>query len=164
MIIDNTNTSQIILEIILENFDGSLKNNITSAKTRVYYILSTTEVNILSSIDLVNISTGKYRYIWNPDNISTGSYIIEYTIVDEDSISAIFLEDLIINDISDISTIKNNVDIIRKIETGRWKIDTNNNTMIFYNDDGTTPFLTFDLKNANGVSSNIDVFERVPQE
>jgi len=161
MIIDNTNTSQIILEILLEDFDGSLKNNITSAKVRVYYILSNQEVDILYSIDLLNISTGKYRYVWNPDNISTGYYIIEYTIIDEDSISAIFLEDLIINDISDISTIKDNVDIIRKIETGRWKIL--NNTMIFYDDDGTTPFLTFDLKNSNGVSSNIDVFERVPQ-
>ncbi len=46
-----------------------------------------------------------------------------------------------------------------KMLTGRWKIVSNQ--MIFYDDDGTTPLLTFDLKDLSGVASMTNVFERV---
>ncbi len=56
-----------------------------------------------------------------------------------------------------LTTLQADVTIIKKIETGRWKIV--NNQMIFYDDDGTTPLYTFNLKNADG-----DPTEDYPRE
>lgn len=61
--------------------------------------------------------------------------------------------------VSDMST---NVELIKKVETGRWKIDTTTNTMIFYDENGTDPLLTFDLKDDGGLPSSEDIFERDP--
>lgn len=49
--------------------------------------------------------------------------------------------------------------IIRKIETGNWKIE--DNQMIFYDTDGVTPVLTFNLFDENGVPTMENPFERV---
>lgn len=49
-----------------------------------------------------------------------------------------------------------------KVDSGRWKIDTVTHQMTYYDTDGTTPLLTFDLKNAAGNPSSSVVFERVP--
>ncbi len=53
---------------------------------------------------------------------------------------------------------------VHKIETGRWKIDTSTNKMIFYDTDGVTPLYTFDLKDDQGQPSSEKVYERVPEE
>lgn len=50
------------------------------------------------------------------------------------------------------------LEIVRKVETGRWRLV--NNQMIFYDDDGLTPLLTFDLFDDAGVASMATVFER----
>ena len=49
---------------------------------------------------------------------------------------------------------------VRKIEGGRWKIQ--NNQMIFYDSDNTTPLLTFNLLDKAGQPSETNVYERVP--
>ena len=49
---------------------------------------------------------------------------------------------------------------ILQIEQGKWKIQ--NNQMIFYDSDGVTPILTFNLKDKNGNSTETEVFERDP--
>ena len=49
---------------------------------------------------------------------------------------------------------------IKKIEQGRWKIL--NNQMIFYDSDGITPLVTFDLKDADGNPAEQNIYERVP--
>ena len=54
------------------------------------------------------------------------------------------------------------VDNILKIEKNRWKI-LNDDTMVFYDDDATTPLYEFDLKNALGNADSKNVFERVPK-
>ncbi len=72
--------------------------------------------------------------------------------------------------ISDIDEIKAKKDtikwadifLIKKIENGRWKIDTNTNEMIFY-DANNQPMLTFDLKDKNGNPAHTNVYERVPK-
>lgn len=58
---------------------------------------------------------------------------------------------------SDIHTWTEKLD---KIFTGRWKIV--NNQMIFYDSDGLTPLLTFDLKDQLGDPTVIAAFERLP--
>jgi hypothetical protein len=57
--------------------------------------------------------------------------------------------------VNDVAT---DVEIIRKVETGRWKITANQ--MIFYDEDGITPLLTFNLYDQSGSLSMEDVFER----
>ena len=53
------------------------------------------------------------------------------------------------------------IDFIRSIEGGRWKIDTSTNKMTFYKDDNTTAVASFDLKDSDGSASTTSVFERV---
>lgn len=52
------------------------------------------------------------------------------------------------------------VTTIKKVETGRWKIT--GNQMIFYDTDGTTPILTFDLLDDSGLPAMENVYERDP--
>jgi hypothetical protein len=52
------------------------------------------------------------------------------------------------------------LDTIFRVETGRWAII--GNQMIFYAADGTTPLLTFDLKDIAGDPTDQNVYERVP--
>lgn len=56
--------------------------------------------------------------------------------------------------------IKSAVDLIKKIESNRWRIV--NNQFIIYDDDGTSEILKFDLKNAAGDPSMDEAYERVP--
>jgi len=56
-----------------------------------------------------------------------------------------------------------NILLARKHLTNRDKIDVNTNTLIRYDDDGTTPIETFDLKDAAGNPSSTEVFEKDPQ-
>lgn len=58
-----------------------------------------------------------------------------------------------------INDFRSDITIIRKIEANRWKIASNQLTI--YDDDGTTPYLVFDLKNA-GVADGSSPDERVP--
>jgi len=51
---------------------------------------------------------------------------------------------------------------LRKIKTGRWKIDTAAKVIRFYDDDGTTVLYEFNLKNAAGTPSTSNIFERDP--
>jgi len=49
---------------------------------------------------------------------------------------------------------------ILKVEKGRWKIV--NNQMIIYDEDGTTPLYTFNLKDSDGQPTEENVMERAP--
>ena len=53
------------------------------------------------------------------------------------------------------------IEFIRNIEGGRWKIDTSSNKMTFYKEDNSTAVATFDLKDSDGSASSTSVFERV---
>lgn len=52
---------------------------------------------------------------------------------------------------------------LSKATLNRTKIDTNTDELIVYDDDGTTPAFSFDLKDKNGNASSTLVFERVPK-
>ena len=47
---------------------------------------------------------------------------------------------------------------ILQIEKGNWQIQ--NNQMVFYGKDGTTPEYTFNLKNKSGAATETDVYTR----
>lgn len=61
---------------------------------------------------------------------------------------------------SSVSTIAAAVGLVLKIQKNRWKIQ--NNQMIIYDDNGSDPIVTLDLKNASGQPSMTEVYERVP--
>ena len=61
-----------------------------------------------------------------------------------------------------VDQIYEKVELIRKIQTNRWKIE--NNQLIIYDDDGVTPLIKFDLKDKLGNPAEVNVFERVPVE
>ena len=52
---------------------------------------------------------------------------------------------------------------IYKMEKGRWKLDAATNTMTFYDEDDVTPLKVFDMKNAAGMPSVFEIFERMPR-
>lgn len=52
------------------------------------------------------------------------------------------------------------ITLIKQVEQGRWRIVSNQ--MIFYDSDGSTPLLTFDLKDSDGEPAMEGVYERVP--
>lgn len=59
-----------------------------------------------------------------------------------------------------VSPLTSDLTLLKKIETGRWKIV--NKQLIMYEQDGVTPLLTFDLKDSAGQPSDVYVYERVP--
>lgn len=72
--------------------------------------------------------------------------------------------------LSDVADVQTAVDagaedsaISRKVLTGRYKLDTEANTLTFYDDDGTTPLYVFDTLDADAAPTTDGVFERVPQ-
>ena len=62
---------------------------------------------------------------------------------------------------SDIVSVKSDVEFIKNIEGGRWKIDKKLNQMVFYGINSDNEIARFALKDANGKPSCTSVFERV---
>ena len=164
MILYLPNPSEVALQVYALKADGSEKLNVASGTVRVYQIVGGSESTILAATPLAQVgATNKWRYVWNPGSLAAGEYVAEYIITDADALTAKIPEDIIVKDIAKQSTlllVQADVDIIKKVETGRWKIVANQ--MLFYDDDGTTVLLTFDLKDDAGFPSMDRVFERVP--
>jgi len=158
------NPPQVVLQVYALNPDGSRKFNITSGTVRVFHIAAGSEVDDLAVVPLAQVGvTNKWRYVWMTPTLSAGEYFAEYIMQDSAGVTTKFAEDINVKDIAKQSTlllVQSDADIIRKVETGRWKII--GNQMIFYEDDDVTPFLTFDLKDLGGLPSMDDVFERIP--
>jgi hypothetical protein len=102
MIMDIVNPSQIVLQILPQNLDGTPKPDLLSATVRVYHLQSGSESNDLAVTDLIQ-SGSIWRYIWLPFILPARHYFAEYTLVDLDNITAVFVEDIIIY--SDCATI-----------------------------------------------------------
>ena len=63
---------------------------------------------------------------------------------------------------NDLGQVTDPTNKILKIEANRLKIDSTAFTLTIYEDDKVTPAFVFDLKDASGVATATDVFERVP--
>jgi len=59
-----------------------------------------------------------------------------------------------------VETVRDDAELLRKIETGRWKII--NNQLIIYDTDGVTPLKIFNLKNKEGQPNEENVYDRIP--
>ena len=158
------NPSQVVLQIYALNPDGTQKTDVVSGTVRVFHIVAGSEVDDLVATALVQVGgTNKWRYVWAPGSLAAGEYTAEYIIQDSGARTGRYSEGVIVKDIAEQSTlvlVQADVEIIKKVETGRWRIVSNQ--MIFYDDDEVTPILTFDLKDQAGLPSMTDVFERDP--
>jgi hypothetical protein len=88
--------------------------------------------------------------------LAVGQYVAEYRLTDILGQTCVVQEDVAVHDLA----LQADLALVRKVETGRWKIVAN--TMVFYEDDGITPLLVFNLKNEAGLPAMDEVFERVP--
>lgn len=162
MILLDLNAPEVTLQVFALNPDGSKKLDVVSAFVRVYHMVSGSEVVDLASTPLVQIgATNVWRYNWTPALLSVREYVVEYTMTDSGGFVFVGGEDAIVRDIAQQATlvlVKADVELIKKVETGRWKIVSNQ--MIFYDSDGTTPLLTFNLYDDGGLPSMENVFER----
>lgn len=167
MIVERPNPSQLVLQAAAYNLDGTIKTTLSSAVVRVYHVNSVgAEVEDLAATTMAQVgATNFWRYRWEPASLAVGQYFAEYTLVDSDGATFVGSEDVAIQDFAtqtDLTGLMADVELVRKVETGRWKIDEVLNQMVFYDDDGVTPLLTFDLKNISGLPDHVNIFERDP--
>jgi hypothetical protein len=171
MILLDLNQSEVTLQVLAVGADGSEKLDVSSAEVRVYYMSGGSETVVLATQALAQVGgSNTWRYNWSPVSLPVREYVAEYTLTDVLGLVSVVAEDLVVRDIarqttlstvqSTLTLVQTDVEIIRKVETGRWKIVANQ--MIFYDDDETTPILTFDLKDDAGLPSMTTVFERDP--
>lgn len=166
MLVERPNPSQLVLQAAAYNLDGTIKTALSSAAVRVYHVNSVgSEVEDLSPVAMIQVgSTNFWRYKWEPVSLAVGQYFAEYTLVDSDGATFVGCEDVNIQDFAvqaDLSETKADVELIRQIETGRWKIDEVTDQMTFYDDAGA-PLLVFNLKNISGLPDHVNIFERDP--
>jgi len=155
--IASLNQAVVTLGIFAVNPNGSIKTNVVSGTVRVYSVAAGgTETNILASTALEEASSGKWRYVWSPTTLAVGQYIIEYDLIDTDTIQTRVGEDLIVRDIASQTDLL----IIKAIQTGRWRIYLNQ--LFLYGTDGVTVTHLFNLKDADGNPATNNVTERVP--
>jgi hypothetical protein len=165
MILVELNQSEVTLQIYAVNPDGSAKLDVTGGTVRVYHMLGGTEVQDLPATPLVNVGTNKWRYDWTPASLPVREYVAEYVLTDASGLTMRLPEDVVSRELvglakqSTLLLVQADLEIVRKIETGRWKVA--NNQMTFYDDDGVTPLLTFNLFDQVGSPTMENVFERV---
>lgn len=170
MILADLNQSVVVLQVFAVNPDGSEKTDVDSGTVRVYTVSGGSESDVLAATALVEFAPSKWRYEWGPASLAVGEYIVEFYLVDDNGVETRIGDDLIVRDIATQATVADilsrvilvqaDLDIVKKVETGRWKIE--GTIMTFYDDDETTPLLAFNLFDDAGAPSNERVFERVP--
>jgi hypothetical protein len=97
--------------------------------------------------------------------LGVGVYFAEYQLVDNDGADFVDFETIIVMDVALEATLTaaaTDITLIKKVETGRWRIDKVTDKMYFYDSNGTDVLLEFDLKDIDGLPSHINIFERDP--
>lgn len=154
---------------------GVTKANLTGT-TGVGYTLYNTD----GTVSQARTTTGVYQitsgsgiyaaYIPFSDNFhgqvfwDTGeaspSYATEQYNVEENDPKVSLTYDLVQLVTGSVNSIALNVQFLKDMEGGRWKIDTSVNQMIFYKPDNTTEVARFDLFDTSGSPSSDQVSER----
>jgi hypothetical protein len=151
------NPAAVVLQAIAIELDGTAKVNVVSGTVRVYGLATGVDVNILPPSPLARVgATSTWRLPWTPASLPEGRYVAEYTLTDSGGLTTVLVEDIAVHDLAQQADLA----IVKAVETGRWQIL--NNTMVFYDTNGTTPLLTFDLLDLAGLPTMDAVYQRVP--
>lgn len=157
------NPSQVVLQAYAVNPNGSQKLDVTSASVRVFHLVTGSEVDDLALTALSQVgATNNWRYVWSPASLAVGEYTAEYIFQDSKGVTTKFGEEISVKDIAEqvtLTLVETDVELIKQVETGRWKIIANQ--MLFY-DETDTVILTFNLFDDAGFPSMDNVFERQP--
>jgi hypothetical protein len=157
VLIETVNPAQVVLQVQAQNLDGTPKTVLTAATVRVYHLVAGSEVEDLAATPLVQVgTTSTWRYNWVPGALAVGHYFAEYTLVDPDTAVFVASEDIDIRDIAK----QVDLEFVKQLEAGRWRIV--HEQMIQYAEDKVTPLRVFNLKDINGLPSNVNIFERDP--
>jgi hypothetical protein len=144
--------STIPLELRIVDMIGQEKTDIASVSVRVYHrVAGVITEDLAPTAMLGSGSSWYYSYV---SSLTTGKYIVEYTITDNSAEVYIQTEELV------IGYLETEIELIKQVETGRWKIDQTSNQMIFYKDDNTTELFRCNLFDINGNPSPDMVTER----
>lgn len=101
--------------------------------------------------------------VWNTSTVSaiaTGTFGL---LLNQLKASDDLLNSRVEHLINAMATATEIVQTILKYSTNRTKLDPVNNSLTIYDNDGTTPLKTFDLKDINGLPSVEEIAERVPR-
>jgi len=157
MILLRPDPSAVTLQILAVGLDGAPKMDVVSGSVRVYQVTGAGEVEALPVTALAHVAgTSTWRLLWEPASLGVGQYVVEYQLVDILGQECVVQEDIAVHDLA----LQADLSLVRQVETGRWKIVANQ--MIFYENDGVTPLLVFNLRNEAGLPAMDEVFERVP--
>jgi hypothetical protein len=111
---------------------------------------------------LIRESAGVY-YTWaalDPSLVAGNAHIVVDWLDTAGGVLQSQIIPIIIENAVKVDTIATDVSTIKKIETGRWKITSNQ--FIVYDTNGTTPLYTFDLKDSTGAATEDNPKERIP--
>lgn len=114
---------------------------------------------IINNQAMIEIASGFYYY-----DFTTYDNTIDYVIVANGGATLVNSDRYVTGTNENDSLLKSiNTDLafIKKIEGGRWKIDTDTNEMIFYEDDNVTEVARFNLFDKKGIAASKDIAERV---
>lgn len=121
---------------------------------------ATVTLNLFNSDGTKYVNSGNMSYITGSNGIYKYSFVaptgIQRMIADVSAVDPVAYG----TESVCVSALTNNMNLIKKIESGGWKII--NNQMIFYDENGTTELFTFDLLDSNGNPSTTTVYERKP--
>lgn len=158
------NSSPVTLQILLQTLAGAEKLDVISVNARVYHVVAGAEIELLPSTPLVRVGgTSVWRYEWTTPGLAAGMYTAEYTATDADGASGTFTENLYVRDMAtELAAVLSDTGDLLDGLLGRYKVDKLTNTAQHYRRSGT-PWQEFDLRDADGSPSIIDICERVPK-
>jgi hypothetical protein len=157
------NPAKVPLQIVAQQLDGSPKLDIVSGTARVIYLNPgpvPIEVEVLPPTALVGAGA-TWRYVWEPIALAEGQYFVEYFLIDAIGLTSINTEDLVVSALATqvaLGLVATDVTLIRKATLNGWKIVADQ--MIYYDDDGSTPLIIYNLYNELGLPSMTKVYER----
>ncbi len=130
-------------------------------------VYNSSNVSVFSG-NLTHVYGGLYQV--SHDFSTSGDYSVVYKVYSDSSHSTIdttydtaVQESINVPDSADIGTIKDIVTDILKITGNDQRLRTDNNTLVIYDDDGTTPLLIYDLFDKDGNATFNGVFYRRKQ-
>lgn len=119
------------------------------------------DVKVVDTAAVTEISsTGTFKYLFNIVVTEKTEFLLIMDNGTTDKRGKIILGGYP-DDLSDqLVLVGDTVDFIKEVEGGRWKIDKNNNQMVFYKSDNVTELTRFNLFNEYGIADFENIFDR----
>ena len=129
---------------------ANLGSGMAGRATDVYFTI----YNAAGAVSSARTNTGVYEIGTN-----TGIYAASVSI-DNDFQGSIFW-DVDGTSVYAVEEISADTRLTRLLTSGRWQINHTSKQMIFYEENGTTEIMRFNLKDRNGSASFTEVFDRI---